>query len=184
MKDFAILLNGTKRRIMKHAFYFTVLLALVIVLLCVTGCSQQKPLVQTIETVRTEREVIRDTTVLIQPDSAHIRALFDCDSLNRVIIRELETARGSRIIPTIEQTNAGNVLEIRLECKEDSLKYELQVRDRIIDQLTNDTREVAVPYVPTYYKCVNKGFWVLLAILALIIGLRVFKWYIKHKKVF
>lgn len=35
--------------------------------------------------------------------------------------------------------------------------------------------EVPTPFVPDYYKKINKGFWILLSILLLFVGWRVFK---------
>lgn len=162
-------------------------LLLFIICVCAYACTTQKPLVQMIETIRTEREIIRDTTVLIQPDSAQVRALLECDSLNRVIIRELHTSQGTRITPTVTHTyasantgtNAG-ALSLQIDCKEDSLQYEIQVRDKIIEQLRSEKREVEVPYVPDYYRNTSNGFWVLLVILILAIAIRIGIWYLRH----
>lgn len=171
-------------------------LLLFIICACLYACAPQKPLVQTIETVRTEREIIRDTTVLIKPDSAQVRALLECDSLNRVIVRELQTAQGARITPTVTHTYVGanksdginahigtdaGALLLRLDCKEDSLEYELQVRDKVIEQLKSEKHEIAVPYVPDYYRNTSNGFWVLLALLILIVGIRIAIWYFGRK---
>ena len=67
------------------------IVATVAAVLCLTGCRAQKPLTNTIETVRIEREVIRDTTIVTKADSASIQALFACDSTNQVVLRQLET---------------------------------------------------------------------------------------------
>ena len=171
-------------------------LLLFIICVCVCACAPQRSLTDTVETIRTEREIIRDTTVLIQPDSAQVRALLECDSLNRVIVRELQTAQGARITPTVTHTYAGannsdgtntradaGALLLRVDCKEDSLQYELQVRDKVIEQLKSEKREIAVPYVPDYYRNTSNGFWVVLALLILVIGIRVAIWYFGHKKV-
>lgn len=171
-------------------------LLLFIICVCVCACTPQRSLTDTTETIRTEREIIRDTTVLIQPDSAQVRALLECDSLNRVIVRELQTAQGARITPTVTHTYAGannsdgintrtdvGALLLQFDCKEDSLQYELQVRDKVIEQLKSEKREIAVPYVPDYYRNTSNGFWVLLALLILIVGIRIAIWYFGHKKV-
>lgn len=159
-------------------------LLLFIICVCVYACAPQRSLTDTTETIRTEREIIRDTTVLIKPDSAQVRALLECDSLNRVIVRELQTAQGARITPTVTHTDTdAGALLLQFDCKEDSLEYELQVRDKVIEQLKSEKREIAVPYVPDYYRNTSNGFWVLMSLLILVIGIRVAIWYFGHKKV-
>ena len=56
----------------------------------------------------------------------------------------------------------------------------VEVHDTIA---TSESVEVPVEVVPTYYKNVNRGFWVLLAILILLIGWKVVKWYFKIQTV-
>lgn len=62
-------------------------------------------------------------------------------------------------------------------------KYKTLYRDKLIevhDTITDTrTEQVAVRYVPDYYKRVSAGFWILLAILLAIIAFKAYKLYIK-----
>lgn len=62
-------------------------------------------------------------------------------------------------------------------------KYKTLYRDKLIevhDTITNtQTEQVAVRYVPEYYKRVSAGFWILLAILLAILAFKAYKLYIK-----
>lgn len=155
---------------------------LVAVAMWFLSCSTPQGLHDTTEKIRTEREIIRDTTIVTQADSATIRALMSCDSTNNVLLLALETEAGERIDPhvTLHQHENGTLL-LQFDCKEDSLAYEIQLRDKVIEEMKSTTREVAVKYVPEYYKNTSKGFWVLLVILILIVGAWVAKIVIKLK---
>ena len=63
-------------------------------------------------------------------------------------------------------------------------RYQLLYRDKIVevhDTIANtQTEQVAVKYVPDYYKNTSAGFWVLLAIIILLIGWRLFKRFYLH----
>ena len=63
-----------------------------------TGCSLQ-PVVK--QTTRTDTVIIteidRDTALFTLPDSALIRAYFECDSLNRVVMTRLEQQSGRKV---------------------------------------------------------------------------------------
>ena len=62
-------------------------------------------------------------------------------------------------------------------------KFKTLYRDKLIevhDTITNtQTEQVAVRYVPDYYKRVSTGFWILLAILLAILAFKAYKLYIK-----
>ena len=62
-------------------------------------------------------------------------------------------------------------------------KYKTLYRDKLIevhDTITDtQTEQVAVRYVPEYYKRVSAGFWILLAILLAIFSFKAYKLYIK-----
>ena len=59
---------------------------LVAVAMWFLSCSTPQGLHDTTEKIRTEREIIRDTTIVTQADSATIRALMSCDSTNNVLL--------------------------------------------------------------------------------------------------
>ena len=55
-----------------------------------------------------------------------------------------------------------------------------KLRERIREiESSNNTETVEMKVVPPYYKNTSKGFWVLLAILVLIIGWKIAKAYFK-----
>lgn len=138
------------------------------------GCKTQV-ITRTIETVRTEREVIRDTVITTEEDSATIRARFECDSTNKVVMRELETLQGERLKPSvhIQHTDNGGA-RVQFDCKEDSLRHEIELRERIIEQVTGETVQVPVRVRNGYDYFTSYGFWILFAILALWIVARIY----------
>ena len=134
--------------------------------LTLSGCkTQPQPVVQSQEHNRVERDVVRDTIIVTTSDSAAVRALLECDSLNNVVLRELATINGQRIQPTATTRTAPNgALLLDVDCKEDSLRYEIELRDKIIEDTTRETIVVREKYVPSYYKNTSAGFWVLFVV--------------------
>ena len=76
-----------------------------------------------------------------------------------------------------DRWRAGDTVFITVE------KYKTLYRDKLIevhDTITDTrTEQVAVRYVPDYYKRVSTGFWILLAILLAILAFKAYKLYIK-----
>ena len=76
-----------------------------------------------------------------------------------------------------DRWRAGDTVFVTVE------KYKTLYRDKLIevhDTITNtQTEQVAVRYVPDYYKRVSAGFWILLAILLAILAFKAYKLYIK-----
>ena len=76
-----------------------------------------------------------------------------------------------------DRWRAGDTVFITVE------KYKTLYRDKLIevhDTITDTrTEQVAVRYVPDYYKRISAGFWILLAILLSIIAFKAYKLYIK-----
>ncbi len=154
------------------------------------------------DTVREVRIVERDTLITIAPDSATVRALLECDSTNRVILRQLETRNGTRIAATAKATrsqqrettnaqplthvvpNTGALL-LSVDCHEDSLSREICLRDSIITTLCTEQRTIEVPAPLTRWQsfCLVLGQITLalltIALLTLII-LFICKFLIKH----
>lgn len=78
---------------MRHHFYTYFFLFL-------TGCATVQPVVERTDTI-TVTEVLRDTSIVVEPDSAVIRAWFECDSLNQVVMFALEAERGRKTMPVV-----------------------------------------------------------------------------------
>ena len=76
-----------------------------------------------------------------------------------------------------DRWRAGDTVFVTVE------KFKTLYRDKLIevhDTITDtQTEQVAVRYVPEYYKRVSAGFWILLAILLAILAFKAYKLYIK-----
>lgn len=68
----------------------------ILLLLLLAGCAVQHTPVTT-DTVTVTREMVRDSLVIIPPDSAWLKAWFECDSMNQVVMTELEESKGKTI---------------------------------------------------------------------------------------
>lgn len=76
-----------------------------------------------------------------------------------------------------DRWRAGDTVYVSVE------KFKTLYKDKLIEvhdtiNLTQ-TEQVAVKYVPNYYKRVSTGFWILLAILIVIVGWKIAKIYFK-----
>lgn len=124
------------------------------------GCRTPQPIVQTeVKEVVVEREV-RDTIVTIQPDSASIKALLECDSAGNVLIKELQEEQGKNVALEIALKNkqndkgesAGATLEI--DCKADSLQMVIDVQNEHIHELNDiiSKHVEEIKYIPDIVK--------------------------------
>lgn len=104
-----------------------------------------------------------DTMVVVEPDSASMRALLECDSMGNVLLRELEQEQGRNI--ALSATLKGNVITV--DCKQDSLQQLVnRLREVLREYETNDTKEVVtVEVVPKYYRFTSWAFWIVVVIL-------------------
>lgn len=135
-----------------------------------------------ITTTETEKIIevrTHDTTIVTAADSASVHALLRCDSAYNVVVWELTTLQGERIEASFGTQKQGKDLLLSLDCKEDSLRNEIQLRDSIIKTMQNNTTVIREKYVPQYYKNVSAGFWILFVILLVIVGFKAYKWYLK-----
>lgn len=142
---------GDDYRDPKHGC-LAVLVAIVLTVLCCLffgGCKSQYMPGTNTETSINVRD--REVPVYTPSDSASILALLECDSLNRVVMRELEIERGKRIVPTIKPvyipaTTPGQPPQLQLDfdCKEDSMQHIIHVQDSIINRLQTERPEPIV----------------------------------------
>ena len=176
--------------------------AILIMWLCLAlvGCKTPQPIVtETNTNTLIEREQV-DSLIKVAADRARAQLALECDSLGNVHIRELNTLQGERtrleiaLRAALEAANqqqtqpnkpakpAQNpVFLLDVDCKSDSLQLLVnKLRERIREiESSNHTETVEVKVVPPYYRNTSKGFWVLLAILVLIIGWKIAKAYFK-----
>lgn len=118
------------------------------------SCKSPQPIVQTeVKEVVVEREV-RDTIVTIEPDSASIKALLECDSAGNVLIKELQEAQGKnvKLQLSLEQASGNGVVTV--ECKQDSLERVIALQNEKISELSNNkqTETIEVKYIPEFVK--------------------------------
>lgn len=76
-----------------------------------------------------------------------------------------------------DRWRSGDTIYVQVE------KWRTRYKDKIVLQhdtiRTEHSEQVPVEYVPAYYKNTSKGFWVLLALLVLIIGWKIAKIYFR-----
>ena len=155
------------------------LIVFLVLAMCSMNSCKCPECLTTTETERIVKVVERDTTILTKADSASIKALFKCDSAYNVVMFELVSMQGERIEASVNATKQGKNLAISLDCREDSLEQEIHLRDSIISTTKNNTTVIREKYVPAYYKRVSAGFWVLLVLLLIIVGFKIYKIYLK-----
>lgn len=150
-----------------------------IILLCFSSCKSQQPIVQTVEKERIVEIHTRDTAIITKADSASLQALLYCDSAYNVVVDELTTLQGERIKTSTKTQQTGKNVLLQVDCKEDSLRNVVQLKDKTIQELKSHVIVQEVKYVPNYYKNTSTGFWILLAVLVVIIGWKIAKIYFK-----
>lgn len=130
------------------------ILACIILAWLMTACKTPQPIVQTeVKEVIVEREV-RDTIVTIQPDSASIKALLECDSAGNVLIKELQEAQGKNVKLQAQLKNTNKGTAIVIDCKQDSLERVIALQNEKISELNNNkqTEIIEVKYIPSFVK--------------------------------
>lgn len=158
-----------------------VLLVLVSLVLGSTGCKQLQPVVSqttTNERIVTVTETLRDTTVVIQPDSAFVKAFLECDSLNHVVMRELVIANGRKVAPEVKFKYG--VLEVTMPV--DSEAVYIAWKERYV-QVTDSTKVSKVTVVkekpPWYKKILNNAISALIGVVLFLFILKFLKPQIK-----
>lgn len=75
-------------------------LTILLVVLLVMSCRPCKE-VSRVEYRNDTTVVVRDSTIIVPPDSAWFRAMLSCDSANQVVISELEFHKGKKVSQTV-----------------------------------------------------------------------------------
>ena len=145
-------------------------------LFAATGCRLWRmPYTEREMTQREVVETVRDSLVVIEPDSALIRAYLECQS-GRVALSRLIAVPGARIVPNVTLTDVltdtgyrGALLDVH--CHEDSLRRVIALRDRTIRELTDRVRTEYVtverPFRWHHRALMGGGY----AFLALVLGM-------------
>lgn len=105
----------------------------------ISGCAMVQPVIETTDTV-TVTHVLRDTTVVLQPDSATVQALFYCDSMNQVIMKDLVIEKGRNISPLVKWEK--ETLTVLAEV--DSQQVYLEWKERHVMEQKKTTETVIV----------------------------------------
>jgi hypothetical protein len=123
-------------------------------LMILAGCATLRPHRATYDTVIAVTEVAKDSMVTAPSDSALLKAWFECDSLNHVIMTGIETASGSRL--TQDATFVDHVLTVK--AKVDSQSVYLNWKEK---HIKTDVTKTAIKEVPVDKIVYKKPGWLL-----------------------
>lgn len=105
------------------------------------------------DSVITITERIHDTTVVVQPDNSYIDVIFECDSLNQVLVRQVLKLNGDRSKSKVQFENTGKRLKAMFQTTCDSLSIYIAMKSMDTTIRTNtsqvEVRTVNTPYKPT-----------------------------------
>lgn len=122
---------------MKTFKYIAVLFLFSIVL---TSCRCNKEII-TNETVRFEKEFIRDTIFQTVADSSTYKAWLKCDSLGNVVIASSESNSGKKLKAPVVYIK-DNVLQV--DCTKEAEKLFFQWKEKFKSESTSVTKEILV----------------------------------------
>lgn len=85
-------------------------------------CNQLYPpiITHSVDSIITVKETVYDTTVVIQPDEGVLNAVFECDSLNQVLVKEITTINGKRVKVVLQTKRNDRALAAIFQCNVDS----------------------------------------------------------------
>ena len=147
---------------MKSASYTKPSTALTIVLIAATAlsvqsCRSSKSLMTS--TLNKDSVIIverlRDSTIILPPDSAWLKAWLQCDSTGNVLLQQLESKSSNIIVPMARLTSiAPSGAILALDCKTDSLEMLITITDRTIKHLqeTKTTQYIEVERNLTWWQ--------------------------------
>jgi len=150
-----------------------------ILVIFVTGCKIQQPVIEHTITV-TETETIRDTTLMTEPDTASLKALFECDSLNQVVMTELLIEKGRKLTPKVLFRD--RTLEITMPVDSEAVYFSWKEKYRHDVETVTITKIVKEKYKPPWYiKILSWTGAIVLVVLLLIIKFKPL-WFLKILK--
>jgi hypothetical protein len=117
-------------------------------------CNQLYPPIITMSTdsVITVRETIYDTTVAIQPDEGSLSALFECDSANNVLFKELSAINGKRIRMNLISQRNDRALKAIFTCNVDSQGVYVAFKARdTTSTFTHHETKIQIVEAPKHY---------------------------------
>lgn len=130
----------------------------------ITGCKIPQPVIEHTVTV-TETETVRDTTVVTEPDTASLKALFECDSLNQVVMTELLIEKGRKLVPQVKFRD--RLLEITMPVDSEAVYLSWKEKHRYEKETVTVTKIVKEKYKPPWYRKLLSWIGVIALILLL-----------------
>ncbi len=118
--------------------------------LLLISCSPKLYPSQTIEVEKsvTEKEIIRDTIIKVQPDSTLLQALIRCDSTGRARLEEIqvlkESSRIQQELSLKENTKPHEPAILTVKAKVDSMGIYLQYKERFKEETKIEIRETVI----------------------------------------
>ena len=122
-------------------------------LLGLTGCKQLQPVVSSETTsskTTTITDIPRDTILITSPDSASIKALFGCDSLNQVFLRDLAIEKGRKITPEVKWL-PGGILEVTAKVDSEAVYFSWKERHVLEVDSVKVSKATVVKEKPPWY---------------------------------
>lgn len=89
--------------------------------------------------------IVHDSIVVHPADSAFINAYFECDSLNRVVMNELEVIKGRKVKPVVEYKDQVLYVYVPVEPEFDTLRW-IESHTRINSAINTNTIEQVKVY--------------------------------------
>lgn len=136
------------------------------------------------DTIRlTERYEVRKDSFIIEADSAFYYALLQCRDGKVEIEKILAEINGKRtqIKASVDKNNV-----LKIQCLNDSLLHEIEIRDKIIENIKQSTKRVEIPVDKRsgFERFVDSFSGLLFAILAGVIGVMLIFWALFKRKFF
>ena len=155
---------------MKKIFF----ISFIILATALSSCKTCIPVVEYRDSVRTIEVRVRDTAIITKADSASLQLLLRCDSANNVLIDEVTNANGERLSLQMKlQRLINGQSKLDIQCREDSLLQIIQLQDSIINTMTHQTIVQQVEIVPKFYRGCTIALWILVALLAIGVTIRI-----------
>ncbi len=142
----------------------------------VKRCLQPERVVVT-ETRTEYKEVVRDSIVRVPADTSTLEAWFECDSMNRVYLRQINQMQGQRSSISANTKVVGKAMVITTDCLCDSLAIYLSMKDKYVTkERTRDEKKVT-PVIVT----AKRWTWLVTGLVVGLILPTIYRLFIKSK---
>lgn len=153
---------------------FAIVAAIILDTMLFGSCKTCVPVIEYRDSIRTVEVRTHDTTIVTAADSASLQLLLRCDSANNVLIDDVTTANGDRLSLQLKlQRLLNGQSRLNIQCREDSLLQIIQWQDSIINTMTHQTIVQQIEVVPPYYRGCSVALWIIVALLAIGITIRI-----------